>query len=163
MGIRNSVLHLKGPIDLRASTLNIHARLKECTRVFGTVEVPSYGKITAKWAPPQLGAIKLNVDAAISHTSVALAVIARNGQGVMIKVWSKIIPKTSPLLAEAEAILWALYLAKGELWRHIIVESNSKLSVDAILDQSDSPLWPIPTLVFNICLVAKSFLSCLFL
>ena len=104
--------------------------------------------------------IKLNVDAAIAHSKATLAVIARNEAGVVIKIWIKIIPKSSPLRVEAEAILWALQLAKGEQWRYICVESDSKLSIDAILDRSGCPLWPISTLVFDICLFAKSFLSC---
>ena len=43
------------------------------------------------------------------------------------------------------------------------MESDSKLTIDVILDCLDSPLWPISTLVFDICLFAESFLSCSFL
>ena len=43
------------------------------------------------------------------------------------------------------------------------MESDSKISIDAILDGSSNPVWAISTKVFNISLLAKSFSSCLFL
>ena len=43
------------------------------------------------------------------------------------------------------------------------MESDSKISIDAILDGSGNPVWAISTKVFNISLLAKSFSSCLFL
>nr|POF24536.1 hypothetical protein CFP56_76346 [Quercus suber] len=76
------------------------------------------------------------MDAAIDQNTSALAVVARNEQGAVLMAWSKTIPKRSPIAAEAEAILWALHLAKGENWRKIIVESDSKICIDAILDHT---------------------------
>ena len=42
------------------------------------------------------------------------------------------------------------------------MESDSKSSIDAILDPSGFPVWAISTSVFNICQLAKSFSSCFF-
>ena len=71
-------------------------------------------------------------------------------------------PKFSPLVAKTEAILWALQLAKGELWSNIFIESDSKNNIDAILDNTGCPLWTISSLVSNICFLAKSFVLCVF-
>ena len=54
------------------------------------------------------------MDAAISQNNSALAIIVRDAHGFVLKAWSKILPKRSPLSAETEAILWALQLAKSE-------------------------------------------------
>nr|POE63823.1 hypothetical protein CFP56_48247 [Quercus suber] len=71
-------------------------------------------------------------------------------------------PKCSPFVAETEVILWALQLAKGELWSNILVESDSKNSIDAILDNTGCSLWTISALISDICFLAKSFVLCLF-
>ena len=104
----------------------------------------------------------MNVDAALSQSNAALAVIARDNAGAVVKVWTKIIPLCSPILAETEAILWALHLAAGDNWRNIIVESDSKFSIDAILDGLGNTRWTISTKVFDIKCFAMSFSSCLF-
>lgn len=156
---RNEVLHLKGSADINAACLRINAKFKECCRFLSPCEIPYSSKTIAKWTPSSMGTIKLNVDAAISQSYAALAVIARNEQGAVIKVWTKTIPLCSPLLAETEAILWALNLAYGENWRHISVEIDSKICIDAILDSSGIPVWAISAQVFNICQLAKSFSS----
>ena len=111
---KNVVLHQNEPIDLLASTKSIHMKMMECSRVFACSEAPSPRLAITKWSPPTPGTIKLNVDAAIAHSKAALVVIARNEAGAVIKIWTKIIPKSSPLRVEAEVILWALQLAKGE-------------------------------------------------
>ena len=160
--IRNEVLHHKGPVDLQVASLRINAKFSEYCQVFSHFEAPSPEKNTAKWAPPPMGTIKMNVDAALSQSNATLAIIARDNIGVVIKVWTKIIPLCSPLLAKTEAILWALYLAFGENWRNIIVESDLKFSIDTILDCSGNPRWTISTKVFDIKCFAKSFSSCFF-
>jgi hypothetical protein len=49
----------------------------------------------------------------------------------MLKAWAKLIHTSDPLVAEASAILWALQIAKVEELSGIIVESGSKMCVDA--------------------------------
>ena len=115
-----------------------------------------------RWSPPPTNFVKLNVDAAIAQNSLAIAVVARNEQGAVLMAWSKMLPKRSPITAEAEAILWALHLAKGENWRKIIVESDSKICIDAILDHSASHQWTISSLLSDIWQQKLSFVSCLF-
>ena len=159
---RNEVLHLACPADINAACLRINSKFKEYSRILSPCETPHLSKDSVKWAPPPPGTVKLNVDAAISQSKAALAVIARNESGVVLKVWAKSIPLCFPLLAEIKAIQWALKIAIRENWRHIAVESDSKISIDAILDPSSSPVWAISTYVFNICQLAKSFSSCLF-
>ena len=80
----------------------------------------------------------------------------------MLKVWAKSIPLCPPFLAEIEVIHWALNIENGENLRYIAVASDSKISIDAILDPSGSLVWAISTCIFNICQLAKSFSSCLF-
>ena len=114
------------------------------------------------WSPPPLGFVKLNVVAAIAQNSSALAVVARNEQGAVLKAWSKFMPNRTPIAAEAKAILWALHLARGENWRMIIVESDAKICINSILDHIGCPQWAISSLVSDIWLLEKSFVSCLF-
>ena len=71
-------------------------------------------QLVIRWSPPPLGFIKLNVVAAIAQNNLDLAVVARKEHGTVLKAWSKILPKRSPIAAETEAILWALHLARGE-------------------------------------------------
>ena len=159
---RNAVIHLKGTIDLQASISRVWTKLNECAKVFFIPQAPLAEQPVVHWSPPPLGYIKLNVDAAISQNNSALAVIARDAHGFVLKAWSKILPKKSPLSAETEAILWALQLAKSEAWSEIILESDSKNSIDAIMDCTSCPLWSMSSLVSDICFLAKSFGSCLF-
>ena len=159
--IRNAVIHQKGPIDLLASIGRIREKFKECTIVFSYPRT-SMVQPVIRWSPPPLEFIKLNVAAAIAQNTSALAVVARNEQGVVLKAWSKIMPKRSPIAIEAEAILWALQLAKGENWRKIIVESDSKSYIDSILDHAACPQWAISSLVSDIWQLEISFVSCLF-
>ena len=159
---RNAVIHLKGTIDLQASISRVWTKLNECAKVFFIPQAPLAEQPVVHWSPPPLGYIKLNVDAAISQNNSALTIIARDAHGFVLKAWSKILPKRSPLSVETEAILWALQLAKSEAWSKIIMESDSKNSIDAIMDCTSCPPWSISSLISDIGFLAKSFGSCLF-
>ena len=160
--IRNAIIHQKGPFDIQASIGRIGEKFKEYPRVFSLPQNSLMAQPKIRWSPPPTNFVKLNVDAAIAQNSLAIAVVARNEQGAVLMAWSKMLPKRSPITAEAEAILWALHLAKGENWRKIIVESNSKICIDAILDHSASHQWTISSLLSDIWQQKLSFVSCLF-
>ena len=160
--IHNAIIYLEGNIDLQESIRRIGTKLNECAKVFPFPQAPLAEQPVVHWSPPPLGYIKLNVDAAISQNNSALTIIARDAHGFVLKAWSKILPKRSPLSVETEAILWALQLAKSEAWSKIIMESDSKNSIDAIMDCMSCPPWSISSLISDIGFLAKSFGSCLF-
>ena len=54
------------------------------------------------------------------------------------------------------------YASRREFWNHVIFEGDSKICIDAALDRSGSSVWAIEHLVSDICLFARSFLSCSF-
>ncbi|KAJ1440925.1 Ribonuclease H-like superfamily [Sesbania bispinosa] len=83
---------------------------------------------------PQADAIKINCDAAFrTHSqSAAIAAIVRDSSGFILSLSSKIVPATSPLLAEAFAVREAVLLASGTLWPSIFVESDNQVVIEAL-------------------------------
>uniref|UniRef100_A0A2N9IBA6 GPI mannosyltransferase I n=1 Tax=Fagus sylvatica TaxID=28930 RepID=A0A2N9IBA6_FAGSY len=65
-------------------------------------------------------------------------------------------------MAEAAAILWAIQVAKVENWSSIIIESDSKMCVDAILQDPPDSLWKIAVLCDNVKTLAAEFRFCCF-
>ena len=59
--------------------------------------------------------------------------VAINEFGEALKVWTKIHDLCSPTQAEATAIQWALNFAKDENWSNIVVEGDSKICLDALV------------------------------
>jgi ribonuclease HI len=114
------------------------------------------------WRPPPRGIIKLNVDVAILQDAAKMAVVARFDSGHIFKAWAKLIHTTEPLVAEASTILWALQLAKVEKLCGIMVESDSKLCVDAISMGMAICDWKISTLCYDAIGLAAEFFSCNF-
>jgi hypothetical protein len=68
----------------------------------------------AKWVPPLLHHIKINVDAAWSSSKATIAAIARDQHGLVLKACSIQLDASDPMVAEATAIRWALELASLE-------------------------------------------------
>ena len=103
----NHVLHNGGPADIYGSIHQIHYRFMEFSTLTNqSTRLPPPPSF-ASWVLPPTDWAKLNVDAAISTTKVALAVVAWNNSGDVIKVWAKLQNSCSPLLVEASSILWA--------------------------------------------------------
>jgi ribonuclease HI len=113
-----------------------------------------------KWLPPPHGIVKLNVDAAIFHSSACIAVIARNESGLIIKAWAKPFNSIDPLVAEAAAILWAIQIAKMESWNAITVEGDSKVCVDFLLQDFTASRWSIAGLCDDAKALAAEFSFC---
>ena len=104
------------------------------------------------------GSIKVNVDAVVTSTTSALAVVARDHHG---KVWMKKYCLCSPIQAEAAALLWAAQLASLEGWKHVILEGYSKVCIDSLSEPNVLPVWSISNIIRNILTVKESFFSCL--
>lgn len=114
------------------------------------------------WCPPSPGCIKLNVDAAILPSSARIAVIARDKDGLLIKAWAKSVLSCDPLSAEASAIHWAILLANTEQWTNIVIESDSKVCVDALVADPQYVDWSISVICDNIKHLASEFSCCSF-
>ena len=67
-----------------------------------------------------------------------------------------------PLLAKAYAIHWAIILAKNENWSNIVIESDSKACVDALVLEQVGCEWRIKVLCDNAKTLALEFSICVF-
>ena len=97
------------------TTQNIEKRIMEYAKTL------SKDKSLNGWEAPQEGWIKLNVDTAVSENFTALVVVAKNKDGEVLKVSTKVHEWCSPLQAEVETILWTIQLALSENRQHIIL------------------------------------------
>ena len=158
--LRNSVLHSKTPLELHCSIQLIQRR---CHEYMATCPISSTQLVPhepSHWAPPPPpGCIKLNVDAALSCSKVAVAVVVRECSGLVCGVWVKTISLCSPLQAEAEAILWAVQIALKEGWSYVSIEGDSKTCMDYLSPLKTNMEWCIRTLISNVAELAKSLVS----
>ena len=88
---------------------------------------------------------KINVDAAVGPRFSFIAVVARDQRGELVFVGSMKVNTTLPLLAEVEAIKWALSLAPTMGNDYIIVESDCQYCVHLLNDLAEPP--PLEVLV----------------
>lgn len=156
---RNNLLHNSTSWDVTTSTHLIHNRFHEFSSLHPAINAPAPEPFQLIWTPPPLNWIKLNVDAALADSHAAIAVVARNHIGVPIKTWARIIKKSSPLIAETEALFWAVQLAKAENWSHMIFEGDSKICFDAINRPNQPCQWTLLPPRSNILSLAVCFIS----
>lgn len=89
----------------------------------------------AKWEPPAHGTIKINVDAAVNNKEnrIGLGVVARDADGKVVMAASKTAwPFIESERAELEAFLWAAHLIQHYQWKHVIVEGDAQVVVEAL-------------------------------
>ncbi|KAK9983012.1 hypothetical protein SO802_032537 [Lithocarpus litseifolius] len=111
------------------------------------------------WTPPPLGWVKLNVDAALSNSKSALAVVARNHLGEILFIWGSGYHLCAPSQAEAAATLWAVHLAIQEHWKSVIIEGDAQVCFNALSSPDFVPVWSISTIVSNIISLLPCFVS----
>ena len=84
---------------------------------------------------------KINVDAAVGPRFSSIAAMARDRRGELVFAGSMKVNTTLPLLAEAEAIKWALSLVPAMGNDCIIVESDCQYCVNLLNDLAEPPPW----------------------
>ena len=85
--------------------------------------------------------------------------MAHDEAGNILKGWVMSTPSLDPTIAEASAILWAIQLAQSKNFQRILVESDSKVCVDAVLDVNGSVNWDIFSLCNDTKTLALDFVS----
>ena len=98
----------------------------------------------------------------MSENATALAVVARNKNGEVLKVWAKRHEWCSLMQVEVAAVYWAIQLAQKEKWQHIIIEGDAKSCFDPLTTSALQPDWSIATIISNILDTCKFFLNCNF-
>ena len=106
--VLNLVLHHKANIDIHAAVQSIRYRFQEYLTALSGPPHPTPSPVPSCWVPPPPGSIKINVNAAISTSKAAFAVVTRDYLGAVVKIWARILPTRSPVQAEIEALLWAV-------------------------------------------------------
>ena len=87
--IRNCVLYQEDHVNIHKSAKSVQSKFLERSKLFGNVPPkPSFEAVTT-WSPLPTGWIKINVDAAVSVSTSALGVIARNHKGEVISIWGR--------------------------------------------------------------------------
>ena len=109
--LKNQAFYQGIHINIQVAISHIHFKMSKLSSLWNTNEstLLEHEPVQHSWIPPTLGWIKINTDAAISNNVSALAAIARNTKGEVLQVWTKLHISSSPLQAEAYAILWAVH------------------------------------------------------
>lgn len=152
---RNAVLFEKAVVDMDRIQMELMGRYKEhlASAVPATTREPL--KRTVAWTPPLHGAIKINCDAAVSQNISYVAIVARDWRGKMVFAMTKRVETTIPVQAEAEAINWATQQALCLGTRHVIVESDAKICIDALRKPTKESPWRIAVLITDTLRLAK--------
>nr|XP_023873275.1 uncharacterized protein LOC111985849 [Quercus suber]POE84816.1 hypothetical protein CFP56_75830 [Quercus suber] len=143
--------------DAMKARQNIQTRFNEIVKVFFSVTQPPKELSSKNWSPPPSDCIKLNVDAATKSSSSTVAVVARNHLGKVLSIWAKKHHSSSPVIAEAESLYWAMNLAVKEGWKSVIFEGDAKNCFDPLINPNLSPKWLTHNIICNIRSLAVVF------
>ena len=83
--MRNQLLHNASHIDIMEASQLIKKRTLEYAKTLSKEKTISKNKSVNGWEVPKDGRIKINVDVAMFENATALAVVARNKNGKVLK------------------------------------------------------------------------------
>ena len=86
--------------------------------------------------------------------------VARDHRGFVLKAWSKHLDASDPMIAEATTIWWGLELAIQKGFQDIIIESDAKACIDALLGNPQETSWKTSNLFFDFKTLALKFVVC---
>ncbi|XP_023891999.1 uncharacterized protein LOC112003997 [Quercus suber] len=136
--------------DAMKARQNIQTRFNEIVKIFSSTTQPPKELSSKNWSPPPSDCIKLNADAATRSSGSALAVVPRNHLGEVLSIWAKKHHSSSPAIAEAESLYWAMNLAVKEGWKSVIFEGDAKNCFDPLINLDLSPEWLTHNIICNI-------------
>ena len=114
------------------------------------------------WKPPPPNIVKFNTDATVKSNYSSIAMVARDAAGLVLKASAKCLGSSDPIIVEALTIKWALELAKLEGFNDIIVESDSKGCIEALLGYPAASCGKIDTIYSDVNSLASNLLSICF-
>uniref|UniRef100_A0A2N9H0H1 aminobutyraldehyde dehydrogenase n=1 Tax=Fagus sylvatica TaxID=28930 RepID=A0A2N9H0H1_FAGSY len=132
---RNQVVHNGSIIDVSAILRSLEIKVREHFTLLDTEDYDPV-KSTIRWSAPAPGIIKINTDAAVRSGHSSIAVVSSDASGLVCKAWAKSVDSTDPVIAKALAINWALQLALLERYPNVLVESDSKVCIESIIEDS---------------------------
>ncbi|CAN6707714.1 unnamed protein product [Malus baccata var. baccata] len=109
----------------------------------GALPSPRIGEVEVRWAPPNPGTIKINVDASwVASSGMGYTgAVARNSEGGFMAACRYRIRANSVAMAEALAILHGCELGATKGWDSIMVESDSLESISCLRDLARKGSW----------------------
>ncbi|XP_024033121.1 uncharacterized protein LOC112095413 [Morus notabilis] len=112
------------------------------------------------WPPPPIGTIAISVDASVVECKVGLSALARDHQGEVIDILVGQSHVDLVLEGELKGILMGVRLASEKGWSAVIIQSDCKMAVDALVSKENPPHWLVRGL-FSDVLSLSSSLVCL--
>ena len=113
---------------------------------------------TSRWAKPQFDQVKVNCDASWIKESgnVGLGFVTLNDSGEVLFSGARgECFASSPLEAEAKAIMWAMSHARSRSYPNVVFESDSQFLVNAL--RSGSTLLQIANMFSHLLQIANMF------
>ena len=111
---RNCVLYQEDHVDIHKSAKSVQSRFLESSKLFANVPPKPSSEVVTTWSPPPTGWIKINVDTAVSGSTLALGVIAQNHKGEVISIWGRCRSSCPPSKPKQQPCYGQLRLPTGK-------------------------------------------------
>ncbi|PON85596.1 Ribonuclease H-like domain containing protein [Trema orientale] len=117
---RNSVIHGGFPSQIETMVRSIQATFNAYNLALSCNQAAHQ----TCWEPPPSPWIKINVDAAVRTTEAAGTAVVRDHLGRILAMKTELFHNPEPVIAEANAMLLGLQLARDNHWSSVVIESE---------------------------------------